>query len=86
MDRLQILEDGLKEINIAFIERPNYELDEYRVMALMYLLKTMLFLENNNQDIELKPEYPDGKYFGILNLEEGVVAFSPKGVEVFRNT
>jgi len=88
MDRLQFLADGLKDINVSFIERPNFEMPEYEVMVLYYLLKQVLFLEKpgEGQDIELKAEYPAGKYFGVLNLKEGIIAFSPRGVEVFPNT
>lgn len=94
---LELITDGLRQATAAYIEHPEFELDEYRTITLSYLLETLMFqldpdqqaaivravaeVVDGNADLRLAANYPNSAHFGVLAIDGGVVAFSPRGVE-----
>jgi len=62
---IQVLADGIAQVNQAFIESPELDLDQYRAMVSEYLIDKLideLLLVKG-----LKNEYPDLNHFGFYS-------------------
>lgn len=65
MITIETLAGGIKQVNQAFIERPELDLDQYRVLISEYLIEALmdaLLIASGIRD-----EYPGLNHFGFYN-------------------
>ena len=76
------LKDGLIEVGIEYINHPNFTIDDYRGMAVQYLLSSLLIALNETGDCGLYSHPETHGWIGWLTMDDCTLFFAPTSVVI----
>lgn len=84
MINVEFLADGIKQVNQAYIERPDFNQDDYRGMVVQYIISALLIaLGETANDFGF---YDKGEYTGWLGIGNEIILFAPTRVTIIKKT
>lgn len=76
-DLLNRLKDGLSQVNVEYISHPEFTLDDYRGMAVQYLLSALLIALNESGDCGLYSHPETHGWTGWVTAGNCTLFFAP---------